>query len=120
MQTRAHGVLFWAPRVLGILVALFLSLFALDVFAEGRGVLGTILALLIHLIPVYIIVIALVLAWRWEWLGAILFTGLAALYVAWTWGRFPWLNYVAIAGPILLVGVLFLFGWLARVRARPG
>ena len=34
-------LLFWTPRILGILFALFLSMFALDVFGEGYGFWGT-------------------------------------------------------------------------------
>jgi len=46
MNTTTKRVLFWAPRVLGILFALFLSLFALDVFSEGYSFGETMLALL--------------------------------------------------------------------------
>jgi len=73
MNMGIKRVLFWTPRVLCILFAIFLSLFSLDVFSEGYGFWETILALLIHLVPVYIVVIALVIAWRWEWVGASLF-----------------------------------------------
>ena len=72
MNTITKRGLFWTPRVLGILIAVFFSLFALDVFSGGYGFWKTILALLIHLVPTYIVVIALVIAWRWEWAGAIL------------------------------------------------
>ena len=60
MNTSVKRVLFWTPRILCILFAIFLSLFALDVFGEGLGFWKTILALLIHLVPVYIVVIVLV------------------------------------------------------------
>jgi len=118
MNTSTKRVLFWGPRILGILFALFLSLFALDVLGEGYGFWETILALLIHLVPTYIVVIALVIAWRWEWVGAILFSALAVFYVAWTWGRFPWVTYLAISGPLALVGVLFLVNWAYRAELR--
>jgi hypothetical protein len=110
--------LFWTPRVLGILFAVLISMLALDVFSEGYGFWGTILALLIHLVPTYIVVIALVIAWRWEWVGAILFTALAMFYVVWTWGRFPWVTYLSISGPLVLMGALFLLNWLYRAQLR--
>jgi len=110
--------LYWAPRTLGILFALFLSLFALDVLRQGYGVFGTILGLLIHLLPVYVVVLALLLAWRWEWLGGLLFIGLAVLYLVWAWGRFPWVTYLAVSGPLLVVGALFLVSWRVRARAQ--
>jgi hypothetical protein len=105
-------------RVLFILFAVFLSLFALDVFGEGLGFWESMLALLIHLVPVYIVVIVLVVAWRWEWVGAVLFTALAVFYVVWAWGRFHWSAYVAISGPLVLLGVLFLFNWIYRAQLQ--
>jgi hypothetical protein len=118
MKTSIKRVLFWTPRVLCILFAMFLSLFALDVFSEGYGFWETILALLIHLVPVYIVVIVLVMAWRWEWVGAILFIALALFYLVWSWGRFHRIGLV-IPGPLVLIGVLFLFNWKYRAQLRP-
>jgi hypothetical protein len=77
MNASTKRVIFWAPRVLCILFAMFLSMFALDEFNEGYGFGETILALLIHLFPTFIVAISLVIAWRWEWVGAILFIALA-------------------------------------------
>ena len=118
MNTSVKRVLFWTPRVLCILFAMFLSLFALDVFSEGYGFWETIVALLLHLVPTFIVVIALVIAWRWEWIGAILFIALALFYLVWTWGRFPWITYLTISGPLFLVGALFLINWVYRAELR--
>jgi hypothetical protein len=114
MNTGTKRVLFWAPRMLCILFAIFLSMFALDVFSEGYGFGETILALLIHLIPTFIIVIVLVIAWRWDWVGAILFLALALFYLISSRGE-SWI----ITGPLLLVGFLFLFNWIYRTRLKP-
>jgi len=118
MNAGTKRVLFWAPRVLCILFAVFLSLFALDVFGEGYGFWETTLALLIHLVPTYIVVIALVIAWRWGWVGTILFTALALFYLVWSWGQLHWSAYLAISGPLVLVGVLFLVNWVYRAELR--
>lgn len=112
-------VLFWAPRVLGILFALFISLFALDVFGVGYGFWETILALLIHLVPVYLILVALAIAWRWERVGSILFVALGFLYIITAWGQFPWSVYLVVAGPAFLIGILFLVDWFYRTEMRP-
>lgn len=37
MIKSTKGVLFWAPRIFTIFLALFMSVFALDVFAETKG-----------------------------------------------------------------------------------
>jgi len=118
MGTGTRKLIFWAPRVLCILFALFLSIFALDVFGEGNSVGETIIALFMHLIPVYIVIAALVLAWRWEWIGAVLFTGLGVLYIVMAWGRFPLSVYVVISGPAFLLGALFLANWVYRADLR--
>ena len=118
MNASIKLVLFWTPRVLCILFAMFLSLFALDVFSEGYGFWQTILALLKHLVPVYIVVIVLVIAWRWEWVGAILFIALSLFYLVWSWGQFHWSAYLVISGPLVLLGVLFLFNWIYRAQLK--
>jgi hypothetical protein len=111
-------ILLWAPRVLGILFALFVSLFALDVFGMGYGFWETMLALWIHLVPVFILLIGLALAWRWEWVGALCFLGFAVWYLVTFWGQFPFSVYLLMAGPAFLVGVLFLIDWLYRAQLR--
>jgi hypothetical protein len=88
-------------------------MFALDVFSEGYGFGETILALLMHLVPTFIIVISLVIAWRWEWFGAILFIAVALFYLVSSGGE-SWI----ISGPLFLVGFLFLFNWIYRAQLK--
>jgi len=116
MSKSARSVFFWAPRILTILFALFLSVFALDVFAETTGFLQTLTALVLHLMPTFLVVVLLVLAWRWELTGVIAFVGLAITYIVVMWGRFPWVTYATISGPLLLISVLFLLSWGQRFR----
>jgi hypothetical protein len=118
MKTWTRQLLFWSPRFLVIGLALFLSLLALDVFGEGRGFWGTALALFMHLVPVYIVVITLVIAWRREWIGAILFPALAVLYVFLSWGKLHWSAFLAITVPLFLIGVLFGANRILRNRQR--
>jgi hypothetical protein len=120
MEKSVRGVVFWMPRVLSILFALFISLFALDVFGAGYGFWETIVALLIHLVPTGMILIALAIAWRWEWIGGILFAALGAWYIIMAWGKFPWITYLLVAGPAFLIGALFLVNGLYRTQLRPG
>jgi lysylphosphatidylglycerol synthetase-like protein (DUF2156 family) len=120
MNTASRRSLFWVPRVICIAFAIFLSLFALDVLREGQGFGKTLLALLIHLVPVFIVSAVLAMAWRWEWIGAAGFAGLGIGYATGNWRRHPdWV--VAIAGPLLGIAVLFLVNWLKHdaLRDRP-
>lgn len=111
-------VLYWAPRILAVLFALLLSVFALDVLGEGYSFWEAVVGLLIHLAPTFLVILVLVIAWRWEWLGALLFFGLAAFYVIAFWAPERWAAYLIISGPLALVGLLFLADWLVRVRRR--
>ncbi len=113
-------ILLWTPRGLAILFAAFISIFALDVFGEGYAFWETILALVIHLIPTGIILVALALAWRLEWLGAILFAVLGTSYVIMTRGRFDLTTYLIVAGPSFLISILFLASWLTGRQAKKG
>ena len=121
MRTPLEKLLFWMPRLLGLSFALFLTLFALDVFGEGYGFWKAILALFMHLIPTWIVLIVLAIAWRWEWVGAVVFAALGVFYLIMAWGRFHWSAYVVISGPLFLVGTLFLIDWLflAKRKAPP-
>ncbi len=87
MEIPWKPLLFWTPRVLCLLFAVFLGLFALDVFNEGYGFWKTILALFIHLIPTWIVLGVLAISWRWGWASALLSVCVVAWYVISTWGR---------------------------------
>ena len=115
--------LFWTPRILTLAFVFFLAIFALDVFGQGLSFLEAVLALFIHLIPNFLLLAILLVAWRWEWIGAVLFAGLAVFYFLETWGRFHWATYTVISGTLAILAILFLLNWIFhdRVRvARPG
>lgn len=104
-------------RTLGIVFALFLSLFAFDVFEMGGSFWQTAAAFLLHLIPAALVLVAVVLSWRWPWLGGLLFFALAGLYVALVRGPLAW--YLLVAGPLLIIGLLFLWAWAAGKQIEP-
>jgi hypothetical protein len=117
MKEKGKRLTYWAPRVLGILFALFISLFALDVFGEGYSFGEMIVAFIMHMVPTALVVVALVVAWRWEWAGAILFAALGAWYIVMSRGRMDWLTCLLIPGPLFLIAALFLSNWLRRQTA---
>jgi hypothetical protein len=114
-------LLYWAPRALSVLFIGFLSLFALDVFSEGLGFWQTAQALAVHLVPSFVLMAVLALAWRWEWVGALCFGAAGAFYV-WvvvsmsrpvpTAMRLLWM--ATIAGPAFVIAGLFLLNWVRR------
>jgi hypothetical protein len=124
MNRSLKQLLYWTPRVLGILYAAFISMFALDVFSEACGFWPTTIALLMHLIPTAIILIVLAISWRWEWVGALLFTAVGLAYTFKTLQhphlapmiKLNWILFIA--GPLFLIGGLFFINWLCRKHPR--
>jgi hypothetical protein len=119
MNQTVERILFWSPRGLGILIAVFVSLFALDVFAEGYSFWETIGALLMHLIPTFVILVVLGIAWRWEWIGGFLFVVLGVLYITLFWEPSNLPAYLLISGPLFLAGILFLLDGYYRSAILP-
>ena len=106
----------WATLFLGLAFTGFISLFALDVFDEQRGFWGTLAALAIHLIPSFALIVMLILAWRWAWIGTVVSTGLGALFLWWnfTYRHNVPIAVVVIAGPLFLLAALYLVSWWRR------
>jgi len=83
-------------RISSILFLLFISLFAFDS-------LGNILGFLIHLIPSFIILITILIAWSHNYIGGIIFVVLGILSLF-----FFHFKSLIISLPIIIIGILFL------------
>ena len=124
MSSFWKGALFWAPRILSLLFIGFVSMFALDVFEEHSGFWRTLLALTIHLIPSLVLIGALAIAWRWEWVGAVIYAAAGMLYVLTLLPRsvpplpikLRWIATIAL--PAFVIGLLFLVNWLKHDQIR--
>lgn len=108
-----NKIVYLAPRVLGLCFVIFLSLFSLDVFSESSG-WQTVVALFIHLLPSLILLLAVIIAWKYDLVGAVVFLAGAIFYI-WSVGLGRhWTWYAFISGPAALVGVLFILSWFNR------
>jgi hypothetical protein len=117
MTSASRKLFLWAPRVLALSFCTFLSLFALDVFDEGRGPMEAAVALAVHMIPTAALLAAVAAAWRWEWIGAAVFIGAAALYAMSIAPRhLDWI--LVISGPLLVVGASYAWSWLYHDELR--
>lgn len=67
-------ILHWTPRIICILAILFISLFAADSFAPELTIWQQLGAFFMHLIPSFILCALLIIAWKWELIGGIIFT----------------------------------------------
>lgn len=113
-NTPSGTLLVWIPRVLGLAMSLFIGIFALDALTPGQTFLQGAGAFLIHLTPAIALLLVVLLSWRWPLVGAVVFSGLAVLYAVWARNHLSWI--LAIAWPMLLIGLLFLLSWADSKR----
>ena len=114
MKIARNDIIHWAPRVVGIGLAVFLALFAADVFIEDRGILGTIVALMMHLVPSIVVVALVFVGWKHEGIAAAGFLALAVLYAATMRERLAWIALVST--PLAIVSALFFYSWWTKTR----
>lgn len=116
--------IYWTPRILSILFIIFLALMSLDVFGMSAGFWQTILALFMHNIPVFILLIVLLISWKHEIVGGIAFILAGIIYITlllitsiksgFEWYYLAWA--IQISGIAFLIGILFLIGWSKKRR----
>ncbi len=119
MKKRVNKFIYWTPRILSIILIIFLSLFSLDVFEEGSNLFETILALFIHNLPSLILLLVLIISWRYEIVGGIAFILAGLAYIAFVLSSafktgFEWYHLAwtaQISGVAFLIGILFFINW---------
>jgi cytochrome b561 len=118
-------VLHWMPRIICILAILFISLFALDSFRPNLTIWQQIGAFLIHLIPTFVLIALLIFAWKWEYIGGIIFVIIGL-------GLSPFIfkhNYnmnhsvgmsigiiLMVTFPFVVVGILFIMSYFMKKK----
>lgn len=102
-----NKLLYWSTRILAILAILFFFLFSFDCF-EGGSIKQQITCFLMHNIPAFILIIILLIAWRYEMIGGVMF-----IFAAFAGSIFfrvfagnPW--GLVVISPLLLIGTLFI------------
>jgi len=116
-MTKFTKLLHWSPRIICILAILFISLFALDAFDPSLPLGKQIIAFLEHLIPSIILGIFLIIAWKWELIGGILFLLIGIILSPIVFIHNYKMNHsialsaiiiLCITIPFVLVGILFI------------
>ncbi len=120
-------LLHWTPRILCILAIIFLSLFALDAFEEGMPIGKQILGFLIHMIPSFVLIIFLIIAWKWEFIGGIIFMAVGIIFspiifnMNYSMNESIWVSIGIIASitfPFIIVGVLFVVNYYQKKKEK--
>ena len=123
----ARQLLHWSPRVLAIVAILFVSMFALDAFGHGKPFFEELLDFLMHRIPSYWLIALLIIAWKWEMVGAILFALLGFGVMPWLWqhnyamNQSVWMTTLVLATialPFVVVGALFILNAYFKKRDK--
>jgi hypothetical protein len=119
MENKVSKFVFWTPRILSIIFIAFLALFSLDVFDMGLSFWEVLVGLLIHNIPVFVLIAVLVIAWKREIVGSVVFILAGLLYIflalrgADDW-RLALAWSVQISGFAFIIGGFFLANWIKK------
>lgn len=111
--------LYWFPRILCILAILFISVFALDAFQPDLTFWQQIQGFIMHLIPSFVLLLFLLIAWKWELIGGVIFVLMGLVLSPFVYmhnynmNGSVWMSIGIIAMitfPFILVGILFILG----------
>ncbi|MBD3209469.1 hypothetical protein GF367_03550 [Candidatus Woesearchaeota archaeon] len=103
-----RGWLYWLPRALSMLFVLFVSMFAMDVFWEYKG-WKLLLAFVMHMVPSFVLIGVLILAWKLPKWGGAAFLLLGVVFTFWFDTYREVIGFLLISLPVLVVGGLFLW-----------
>jgi len=101
----------WFSRILAIISILFIMMFSFDVFGGGDPMIRQILVFLKHNIPAFTLIIALIIAWRYEVTGGAIFI---LLFIV--WGRF-WGSFSGNSGSLIIIAHFLIVGLLFILHA---
>ena len=111
------NVIHWLPRVICILAILFISMFAADAFEPGFTIWQQFGHFFIHLIPSFGLLAFLMIAWKWEYVGGVIFIligiGFSPIIFIhnYNMNHSIWMSLniiMLITFPFVVVGILFI------------
>ncbi|HLN73863.1 MAG TPA: hypothetical protein VK205_11245 [Prolixibacteraceae bacterium] len=124
-MSTAIKILYWTPRILCILAILFISMFAADAFNPQLTFWQQVSDFFVHLIPSYLLIAILWVAWKWELIGGILLTVFGLVTTPLVWNINYSMNHsvattlgvlLVITFPFIVIGLLFIASHYARKR----
>jgi hypothetical protein len=100
--------LYWVPRILTVIALLFMLMFSFDVFDGNESMGRKLLGFLMHNIPVLILIVILIIAWKWEFAGGIFFivAFIVSCFFFHSFTGNP--GSLIVTSPFLITGILFL------------
>jgi len=111
MNNKIVKLIKWTPRILATAYMLFLAMFSLDVFGSNTSIWQIVIGFFMHNIPSLILLLALSVSWKNEFVGGILFIAFGLLLFV-GMGFKGYEGILFIIGPFTIIGLLFLFAGL--------
>jgi hypothetical protein len=117
----------WLPRILCMLGILFISKYAIDSIESYLTLWQQILTFMVHLVPSVLLLALLIIAWKWELAGGILFTGIGLALTPFIFEHNYNLNesitmsigiVTMFTIPLIIIGNLFTFSYIKRSKYR--
>lgn len=118
-------ILHWAPRIICILAIMFISMFAADAFTPELTFSQQIGDFFIHLIPSFILLGILIISWKWELIGGVVFTAIGIVLSPFIFKLNYNMNHSVsmslgiiflITFPFVVVGILFIISHFAKKK----
>lgn len=121
-------VFHWLPRIICIIAILFISLFAADAFAPELSIWQQLGDFIMHLIPSFILLALLIVAWKWEYIGGIIFMIIGLGFSPIVFMHNYKMNHsigmslgiiLMITIPFVIVGILFIVSHFLKKKNLP-
>jgi hypothetical protein len=97
---------------------MFLAMFSLDVISPELTLKQIIIGLFMHNIPVLLLLLVLIISWKYEMVGGVVFLLAGLLYIIMMAIRLSWHTVLPwsllIAGPAFFIGILFMINWFQK------
>ncbi len=100
------------PRLISILAIGFVSIFSLDAFNHGTAS-EQLFDFMMHLIPTFVLIIILAIAWKWELIGGIIYV-LLGIFISPLIYTDSYLTIALITFPFFFAGLLFILSHFLR------
>ena len=120
-------IIYWLPRILSIIAILVVTLFAFDVFDASGIITQTWDEFIIHLVPTYFLTVILVVSWKWEFTGGIIFLVVGLISSPYVFlGNHnanqsiavSLLNILFVTFPFIIIGLLFLLSHYTQKKKK--
>jgi len=121
MGNKIGKFIYWSPRILASLFVVFLALMSLDVFEIKASIWQILGGLFMHNIPTLILLAVLVISWKYEMVGGVVFILAGISYIFMVVGNASdWRLALAwslqISGMCFIIGGLFIANWLKKKK----